>query len=201
MKRSWRLKTPSSWVGWDLAVKPASFTVSFQCGQKTMGCHYEGKRGLLKDLQLFSMMFPRVEMFFHPLAKSFGSQRSTEGNTGFHQPIIWNLELPRLPGKPHFCPWQAAATHLHSLARTRRNFPFNLYLLRLSGVPLFPNKPAPPSVSPVLPSGNRKATSQEKACNTLKTSYKRIWFKSLMHWSNLNTLGWPEVDHFWEKKW
>lgn len=112
--------------------------------------------------------------------------------------LLWWL------GELHFCPWQAAAVHLPSPATTRRSFPFSFYLLRLSGVSLFPSKPtlsAPPSVVPILASGNRKAISQggKKACNTLKIPYKRLWFKCLMYRSNLNILGWPETQHFWHK--
>lgn len=118
---------------------------------------------------------------------------------GFHKPSA------SLLGELHFCPWQAAAMHLPSPATTRRSFPFSFYLLRLSGVSLFPSKPAlpaPPSVAPILASGNQKAISQgkkKKACNTLKIPYKRLWFKCLMHRSNLNILGWPEKHHFWHK--
>lgn len=74
-----------------------------------------------------------------------------------------NPQLLWLLGELHFCPWQAAAMHLPSPATTRRSFPFSFYLLRLSGVSLFPSKPAlpaSPSVAPILASGNQKAISQ-----------------------------------------
>lgn len=117
-------------------------------------------------------MFAPVEMFFLWLPMLY---------RGEHRfPSTYCMKpSASLSGKLHSCPWQAAAMHLPSLARTRRNFPFNLHLLRLSGVSLFPSKPTAPLVSPVLSSGNRKATSQEKLVIPLKHPTKECDLRAL----------------------
>lgn len=150
-------------------------------------------RGLLKD---------RFKTDFHNVCTSRNTLLSSykvpwlpvlySGDAGFHHPAVWNLELLQLPG---------STCNSSSLpGKNKEKFPIELVSFKTLSSILIP-KLACSSISiSCLSLWKQGSNITRKACNTLKTCYERTWVKGLMHWSNLNMFGWPEVGSLWENK-